>query len=122
MIRFRRLFKSFIYASRGLWQVIKEEQNFKIELLAALVVMVLAWWSNFNYLEWAILAIVIGLVLLMEVVNSVVELISDVLRPKLDHYIKTIKDMVATAVMLASLLAIVVGLILFSHHWQVLWQ
>ncbi|MFH0951214.1 MAG: diacylglycerol kinase family protein [bacterium] len=122
MIRFRRLFKSFIYASRGLWQVIKEEQNFKIELLVTLVVIVLAWWSDFNYLEWAVLALAIGVVLLMEVVNSVVELISDVLRPKLDHYIKTIKDMVATAVMLASLLAIVVGLILFGHHWQFLWQ
>ena len=118
MISIVRLVKSFVYASRGLGRIIKEEQNFKIELLVAVVVIILAWWAKFNYIEWAILAIVIGLVLIMEVINSVIELISDVLKPKLDHYVKEIKDMVATAVLLASLLAVIVGLILFYNHWQ----
>jgi len=117
MIRLSRLFKSFIYAGRGLVKIFKEEQNFKIEVLLAIVALTLAWWSKFNYLELAILVLAIGLVLLMEVVNSAVELISDVLKPKLDHYVKTIKDMVATAVLIASLLAVVIGLLLFGYHW-----
>ncbi|MFH1412682.1 MAG: diacylglycerol kinase family protein [bacterium] len=117
MIRIKRLFKSFIYAWRGLVKVLREEQNFKIEIFAGIVVIVLAIWSGFSYLELTILIIVIGLVLLMEVINSAVELISDILKPKLDHYVKIIKDMVATAVLIASLIAVSAGLILFGHHW-----
>lgn len=121
MIRIKRLKQSFVYAWRGLGKVVREEQNFKIELLAGLVAILLALWSKFNYLEMAILIIVVGLVLLMEIINSAIELISDVLKPQIDHYVKTIKDMMATAVLVASLLALVVGLLLFGHHWWT-WQ
>lgn len=117
MIRIKRLIKSFTYAWRGLVKVVREEQNFKIELFFAILAIVLALWTGFNYIELTILIIVIGLVLLMEIINSAVELITDVLKPKLDHYVKTIKDMVATAVMISSLVAIAVGLLLFGYHW-----
>lgn len=121
MIRLRRLKQSFIYACRGLVKVAREEQNFKIELFFGLLAVLLALWSKFSYLELAILVMVIGLVLLTEIINSAVELISDVLKPQIDHYVKTIKDMMATAVMTASLIAILVGLLLFGHHWWA-WQ
>ena len=84
------MFKSFNYACRGLIKIIREEQNFKIELLAGFIVIILAVWSEFNYIELALLALVIGIVLLMEIINSAVELFSDVLKPKLDHYAKVI--------------------------------
>lgn len=117
MKQWRRLGKSFVYASRGLRGIIKSEQNFRVELLAMAAVLLLAWWFGFDYWEWALLLVVCGLVLLMEILNSVIELISDVLKPKLDSYAKQIKDMASTAVLVASLLAVVVGLILFGHHF-----
>jgi len=66
--------------------------------------------------ELAILTMVIGLVLCLEIVNSVAELISDAIRPKLDHYAKTIKDVVASGVLLAAITAAIVGLIIFSKY------
>lgn len=116
MIRIKRLFKSFVYACRGLIKIFKEEQNFKIEIITAVIVIALAIYLQFNYLEIAILVLVIGLVLLAEVVNSVVELISDILKPKLDHYVKKIKDMVAAAVMVAAFVAVIVGVIIFAKN------
>jgi diacylglycerol kinase len=116
MIRIKRLFKSFTYAGRGLVKVIKEEQNFKIELIISIVVLVLAVCLRFNYLELAILVVVIGLLLLAEVINSVVELISDVLKPKLDHYVKDIKDLAAGAVFIAALIAVATTLIIFAKN------
>jgi len=116
MIRAKRLFKSFTYACRGLGKVFKEEQNFKIEIIAGVVVLALAIYFRFSYLDLAILVLVIGLVLLAEVVNSVVELISDILKPKLDYYVKKIKDMVAAAVLVASFTALIVGVIIFAKN------
>ena len=116
MIRIKRLFKSFIYAFRGLKTIFKEEQNFKIEVFIGLIVIILAVYLKFDYIEIVILILTIGFVLLAEVVNSVVELISDILKPKLDHYVKKIKDMVAAVVMVASFVAVIIGIIIFVKN------
>jgi len=60
---------------------------------------------------------VIGLVILMEIINSAIERITDVLKPRLDNYVKEIKDIMAAAVMLASVIAIIVGLIIFIPYF-----
>jgi diacylglycerol kinase len=116
MIRFKRLIKSFTYAFRGLAKVAHEEQNFRLELIAAAVVLTLSFIIGLAYWEIALLIIVIGLVLIMEIVNSAVEAISDVLKPKLDDYVKRIKDMTAAGVMTASLAALLVGCLIFGHY------
>jgi diacylglycerol kinase len=117
MIRFKRLLKSFSYAGRGLAKVFREEQNFKIEVFAALLVVLAAILVGISFLEAAILALTVGLVLVMEVVNSAVEAISDSLKPRLDIYVKRIKDIVAAGVMIAAITAIVVGSLIFIPYF-----
>ena len=116
MLSGKRLRKSFHYAHRGLRQVIKEEQNFALELSIAIVVIILAALSKFRAVEWAVLVLTICLVLLTEVFNSAMERVSDLLKPRLDIYVKEIKDIMAAAVFLAAGLSVIVGLILFLPH------
>ena len=116
MIRIKRLYKSFTYAFRGLFKTLREEQNLQIQSLVALVVLILGWYFKIKNGEWLVLVIVIGLVILMELINSAVERITDVLKPRLDSYVKEIKDIMAATVMLASTMAVVVGLIIFIPY------
>lgn len=116
MLSSRRLLKSFRYARHGLWRVAKEEQNFAMELIIGISAIILAILLKFALLEWAILSLTIGFVLIAELLNSAVERISDLLKPRLDIYVKEIKDIMAAAVFLAAGLAIIVGLILFLPH------
>lgn len=116
MFNWRRLIKSFIYARRGFIKVLREEQNFRIELIVGLVVLILAIVIRVTATELAILVLAIGLVLCLEIVNSVAELISDAVRPKIDHYAKTIKDVIASGVLLASITAFIVGLVIFGQY------
>jgi len=116
MIRLKRLWRSFIYAGRGVLKVWREEQNFKIESLTALVAVVLAWRLGFSLSDWAVLLLAIGLVLIMEIINSAVEAISDCLKPRLDNYVKRIKDVVAAGVLLAALTAFLIGVLLFIKY------
>ena len=117
MIKISRLYKSFIYAFRGLFKTLAEEQNLQIQSLAGLVVIVLGWCLEIKIWEWCILLLVIFIVILMEIINSAVERITDVLKPRLDTYVKEIKDIMAAAVMLASLVAVVIGLIIFIPYF-----
>jgi len=113
MIRISRLFKSFGYAFKGLFKVFREEQNLKIQTMASLLVIILAVYLKISRLEWLSLVIVIVLVLVVEVTNSAVERIIDVLKPRINSYVMEIKDIMAAAVLLSSVAAIVAGLIVF---------
>ncbi len=116
MIRFGRLLKSFKYAFKGLFKVLREEQNLKVQFFLALIVVLLAWYFKVEAVEWILLLLVISFVVVMEIVNSAVERVSDVLRPRISNYVKEIKDIMAAAVMFASVVAIIVGLIIFYPY------
>jgi len=116
MIKIKRLFKSFKYAFRGLFKIWREEQNLQTQSILGLIVVLLGWYFKIQAWQWVILVLVIGLVILMEIINSAIERIVDALKPRIDNYVKEIKDIMAAAVMLASILAIIIGLIIFLPY------
>ena len=99
MIRVGRLFKSFGYAFKGLVKTFREEQNLQIQTLASLVALSLGVYFKITRPEWLVLILVICLVLVAEISNSAVERITDVLKPRINSYVKEIKDIMAAAVL-----------------------
>jgi undecaprenol kinase len=118
MIKIKRLFKSFKYALKGLIKVFKEEQNFRIQSFSGIIVILFGIYFNINSIEWVLLIIMIILVLLMEIANSGVERVVDLLQPRINSYVKEIKDIMAAAVMVSSVGAIIVGIIIFLPYIQ----
>lgn len=117
MIRFARLFKSFTYAFKGLLKTFREEQNLRIQAAIAVIVVILGLYLKISSWDWSILIIAITLVILMEIANSAVERVTDVLKPRIDGYVKEIKDIMAAAVMLSSLAAVVIGIIILGPYF-----
>ncbi len=116
MIRLGRLLRSFGYAVKGLTKVFREEQNLKIQSILSLITIILGIYFRINAYNWTLLFLVIGLVLITEITNSAVERITDVLKPRINSYVKEIKDIMAAAVLLSSLAALAVGAIIFLPH------
>lgn len=116
MFDLKRLGKSFTYAFRGFFKTFKEEQNLQVQSIIAIIIIVIGFILEIKSLEWCLIIFVIGLVVLMELANSAVERIADVLKPRIHNYVKEIKDIMAAAVMLSAFLAIVVGLIIFIPY------
>jgi len=116
MVNFRRLFKSFGYAFKGLFKVFREEQNLRFQSFFAVLAISLGFVFGITATEWCFIVFSITLVLIMEVVNSAVERVADVLRPRINNYIKEIKDITAAAVMVASIGAVIIGLIVFFPY------
>ena len=116
MLRLKRLSKSFVYAFRGLSKTFKEEQNLRVQSIVGIIILIAGSFLGIKPIEWCLLIFVIGLVLLMELANSAVERIADVLKPRIHNYVKEIKDIMAAAVMLASIVSIIIGLIIFVPY------
>lgn len=91
----------------------KNERNFKIQVISAFVVMLLGWEAKLTRTEWIILLLTIAFILCMELINTCIEKVMDLLHPNYSEKVRVIKDIAAGAVVLASLFAVAVGCILF---------
>ncbi len=116
MIRLKRLVQSFNYAFRGLRKTFKEEQNIRLQSIVGFCVLIFAIFLGVNRVELSLIIFLVVLVLLMELANSAVERIADVLKPRINSYIKEIKDIMAAAVLLASIMSVVIGILIFWPH------
>ena len=113
---FSRLKKSFLYAGRGLGTVWQKEQNFRFHVLAAFLVLILAWFLEVSRGDFIILLFLIGLVMILELVNTVFERVIDLLRPRVHEYSKEIKNISSAIVLIASLLSVVIGFLIFYPY------
>ena len=112
----RAFVKSLRYAGQGLRYVIKQEQNFRLQLMIAGLVIVALVMFSVRAIEAIALILVIMFVLILEILNTVLEYFIDLLQPRLHHYSKVIKDMMAAAVLLASCSAISIGILIFIPY------
>ena len=71
--------------------------------------------------ERVALLLLITAVLVLELINSVFERISDGLKPRLHPMVKDIKDIMAGAVFLSSLVAAIIGILIFWPYLQALY-
>jgi undecaprenol kinase len=118
MIKYRRLAKSFFYSYKGILRVFREEQNIKIQIILAIAVIALGLFFKISLLEWCILIIVITLVILAEIINSAVERITDMFKPRIHEYVKVVKDITAGAVMITAISAMIVGVLIFYPYFS----
>lgn len=113
----KRLPASFRYAARGIWHVVRTEQNLRIHFLVTIVVVLMAAYWSITTVEMAILLLTIGFVLASEILNSVIEDFLDVLHPDHHQTVGRIKDVLAGSVLLAALIATLVGLLVFGPYF-----
>lgn len=117
MDNFQKLLKSFRYALRGLKYMLRNEQNFQIEILIGIFVVVLMFLFPTRVLEKIALFIVIFTVLVIELVNTMFERVVDILKPRMHPYAQLVKDIMAAAVLLSSIGAAIVGIIIFWPYF-----
>lgn len=108
-----RFFKSFGFAFSGLKQSFKAEVNLKVHLIFALLVLLAGWCFDISKMEWVAVVICIGCVFAMELVNTAIERLVDLVSPKFNAKAGLVKDIAAAAVLIASMMSLAVGLIIF---------
>ena len=116
MNRISQFTKSFSFAARGLVHVVKNEKNFQNELIVSLVVVLAMVYFDVSRAEMIVLFLVIAGVLILELLNTVVEKVVDILKPRVHPYARLIKDLMAAVVLISAVFSVVVGLIIFLPY------
>ena len=85
----------------------------KIELIAAGLVIAAMIIAGVKTWEAVVLTIMISAVLILEIVNTALEQLINMLKPQVHPKARVLKDLMAAAVFLASVSAAVVGILIF---------
>ena len=110
---FKKRIQSFGYAFRGLRDLFIYEHNAWIHLIAAICAVVLGFLYKISIIEWIALSGVIGFVFAMEIVNSAIEKLADVVDSQKNEKIRLVKDLSAAAVLVSAIISVIVGLLIF---------
>jgi diacylglycerol kinase len=104
--------KSFYYAFEGIKTAFKEEPNFKIHTGIAILTLLLAAFLGFSTTEWLLLLFTISFVLVVELINTSLEDILNLVNPETHPLVKKAKDVMAAAVLLSVVISVIVGVAL----------
>lgn len=105
----KKLINSFGYAIKGMFLVLKDQQNMRIHAVAIVVVTIAGLFLDLTAIEWSLIALCIGSVISIEMINTAIELLVDLVSPEFNEKAGKIKDIAAGAVLFTAIVATVVA-------------
>lgn len=108
---------SFKYAFEGIWTALKDQPNLIFHLLAAVVVILFGWFFQITTIEWIILTLTIGIVVCIELTNTAIEEVVNSFTDEIHPSAKKAKDVAAGAVLIVSIMAVIIGLLIFLPYF-----
>ena len=109
----KNILYSFKYAFTGIISSIKKERNMKIHISIMTIVMLLGIILKIQKIEWIICIILFGLVISLEMINTSIEIVVDMVMPNKNENAKNAKDISAGAVLIVAITSLTIGLIIF---------
>jgi diacylglycerol kinase (ATP) len=108
------IFNNSRYAIEGLIHAIKTETSFKIELFIAVLFFLIIYFLPFELVYKLILIVTFVIILIVELLNSAIENVVDLVTKEIHPLAKSAKDIGATAVLFAILLHLLCWAIILS--------
>lgn len=112
------LLESIGYALEGLKFALIYGRNFKIQLGFAVLVIILGFVLKINPSDWITLVLMISVVLILELINTAIETIVDMISLKFHPLAKIAKDVTAGAVLVAAIASMIIGIVIFLPKFQ----
>lgn len=104
---------SFSYALLGLSTAFRTQLNFRIHIIAMIIVSVLTWYFRITGPELLTLIFTVTLVIFAEMINTSLEYLGNAVTLKYNQEIKNAKDVSSGAVLITAIMSVIVGLIIF---------
>ena len=109
----KKLINSFKFAFKGIGSSIRSERNMKIHFTMMILVVLAGIILNISMWEWITCFILFGLVISLEMVNTAIEIVVDLVSPTFNERAGRAKDIAAGAVLVNAIVAFIIGLIIF---------
>ncbi len=112
--------KSFLrsvrYAIHGIWAGISDQRNLKVQIVIAFIVVGAGFYLDITSMEWCIVLICMAVVIGLEMINSAIESLVDLVTLERKPLAGKIKDIAAGAVLFVSIISLIVGVIIFRKY------
>jgi len=105
--------RSARFASQGIIDFFSKQRNAKIQTVMGLTAITLGFIVSISPYQWLLVLFCIGLVISLEMINSAIEIFCDMVTTSFHPKIRLIKDVAAGAVLVASIVSLIIGLIIF---------
>ncbi|MFV9511030.1 diacylglycerol kinase family protein [Tepidibacillus sp. LV47] len=112
----KKLINSFYFASEGITYAILTQRNMKIHVAISIIVLLFGMWLHFSFFDSLLILISIGLVIGMELMNTAVETVVDLVMPKFHPLAKLAKDLAAGSVLFLTFIVSLIGLIIIIPY------
>lgn len=109
----KKVFRSFGYAFKGIGSAVTSQLNAKVHLGVTLITVILGITLGLSLNEWLWIGLCIALVLSAELVNTAIELLTDMVSPEYNEKAGQVKDIAAGAVLILAIFAVITGLVIF---------
>lgn len=110
----KRFFNSWVYSYYGLAYAYKYEQSMFIHFIATIFAVVMGLILEISLTEWLLIFISIGMVLAIELINTAIEATVDLVTLDINPLAKIAKDTGSAAALVVSIIAFVIGMIVFA--------
>jgi len=107
------MIKVFVAAVNGIVHCFKNERNFKIQSVAAVVAILMGTIFNISKSEWFVIILCCTIVLALELMNTAIENLCDMITKEFHPTIKIVKDVSAGAVLVSSIGSAIAGAVIF---------
>lgn len=118
----RNLFCSFKNALYGVKHILTHNYNARLIFLFAIFVVLYGFCLKITKLEMFVLNVAIMVVFIAEVINAIVEDVTDLITIEFHPKIKIIKDVAAGVVLVAVIFTLVLGCSVFMDNILRLWK
>lgn len=110
------LLGSFSYAVFGIVTALRSERNMRIHFLSSIVVILLSIYFSITKLEWIFVLLTIGGMFALELVNTAIERVVDLVTMEFHPLAKQAKDIAAGAVFVYAVLSVIIGCLIFTPY------
>lgn len=109
----RRHTISFLNAFKGIYYATLTQPNLRVHFIIASLVILSSVYLQLSILNILVLILTITMVIVVEMVNTAIEFLSDSITLEHNENIKHAKDISAGAVLLSAIFAITIGIMIF---------
>ncbi len=107
------LLKTLSYGFNGIFYTLRHERNMVIHFLVMILVIIAGIVFKITFVEWGICFVLFALVLSLELMNTALENVVDLVTEEKKAKAKVAKDAAAGAVLVAALFAVIIGISIF---------
>ncbi|MFL6559282.1 MAG: diacylglycerol kinase family protein [Bacillus sp. (in: firmicutes)] len=110
------LLGSFSYAIAGIFIAFKSEKNMQFHLSCSIIVLLASYYFSITKIEWIFILFAIGGMFALEIVNTAVERVVDLVTAEFHPLAKQAKDLAAGAVLIYAVVSVITGAVIFLPY------